>query len=278
MLPIEDAIHPGNWNSDFHGRFQFGRFGVVPAIGHIKRLYQTCKEIFHGEAVRNAAELLVVYCIDPRHYERSSWGDHRRCGVHRSQLTAESLEALDQSLEKIGSKLHLALGQPEEVLPRLLAPGSAEDTHDEQQVEEAVRAALPHGVDVRCHFGQTLRHRDDLGFETCLEHHPKTCQDLKEWLPLPFGKFYHETCNQVHPRRELRAPGHGELPPVPKIDANAAEILAVRPETSSILEAMGFKERAESTGDFHWKGGEDQALEQLESYCSKSGHEICVNK
>lgn len=221
-------------------------------------------EIFHGEAVRNAAELLVVYCIDPRHYERSSWGDHRRCGVHRSQLTAESLEALDQSLEKIGSKLHLALGQPEEVLPRLLAPGSvllyqAEDTHDEQQVEEAVRAALPHGVDVRCHFGQTLRHRDDLGF------------DLKEWLPLPFGKFYHETCNQVHPRRELRAPGHGELPPVPKIDANAAEILAVRPETSSILEAMGFKERAESTGDFHWKGGEDQALEQLESYCSKSG-------
>ena len=23
------------------------------------------------------------YCIDPRHYERSSWGDHRRCGVHR---------------------------------------------------------------------------------------------------------------------------------------------------------------------------------------------------
>ena len=140
---------------------------------------------------------------------------------------------------------------------------------------QAVHAALPHGVDVRRHFGnlavgavaelktlfqihvahdslnmfkpspvhdssrpqawgQTLRHRDDLGFETWLEHHAKTCQDklvivhiwviseyifcifparssstkdLKEWLPLPFGKFYHETCNQVHPRRELRAPG-----------------------------------------------------------------------
>ena len=114
--------------------------------GQSKNGYQTCKEIFHGEAVRNAAELLVVqlglqllvtfhisltgdpwignaaiqaarsdcswenptqlkpncrepqgescsahvnvalpprYCIDPRHYERSSWGDHRRCGVHR---------------------------------------------------------------------------------------------------------------------------------------------------------------------------------------------------
>ena len=114
--------------------------------GQSKNGYQTCKEIFHGEAVRNAAELLVVqlglqllvtfhisltgdpwignaaiqaarsdcswenptqlkpncrepqgescsahvnvalpprYCIDPQHYERSSWGDHRRCGVHR---------------------------------------------------------------------------------------------------------------------------------------------------------------------------------------------------
>ena len=32
------------------------------------------------------------YCIDPRHYERSSWGDHRRCGVHRCKgLDCQSL-------------------------------------------------------------------------------------------------------------------------------------------------------------------------------------------
>ena len=37
---------------------------------------------------------------------------------------------------------------------------------------------------------------------------------------------------------------------------------------------VSHQERAESTGDFRWKGGEQQALEQLESYCSKSGHEI----
>ena len=34
-------------------------------------------------------------------------------------------------------------------------------------------------------------------------------KDLKEWLPLPFGKFYHETCNEVQPRREMKAPGRG---------------------------------------------------------------------
>jgi len=220
-------------------------------------------EIFQCDAVRTAADLLVVYCIDPRHYERSSWGDHRRCGVHRTQLIAESLEALGKSLDKIGSKLHVAVGAPEQVLPRLLRPGSillyqAEDTHDEQKVEKAVQAALPKGVEVRCHFGQTLRHRDDLGF------------DLKEWLPLPFGKFYHETCNEVQPRREMKAPGKGELPPVPHVDASTSEML-VLPETPSILQAVGIQEPVSSTGDYQWKGGEDQALEQLEAYCSRSG-------
>ena len=37
-----------------------------------------------------------------------------------------------------------------------------------------------------------------------------------------------------------------------------------------------------STGDYQWKGGEDQALEQLEAYCSRSGFDFqdckCVHR
>eukprot|EP00913_Durusdinium_trenchii_P003331 g3085.t1 len=225
----------------------------------------------------------------------SPWGSHKRCGAHRSQLIAESLEALSLSLCKIGSKLYVAPGAPEEVLPGLLSPGSlliyqAEDTHDEQQVEEAVTSALSPGVDVKYHFGQTLHHRDDLGFEPwqhtaagkalgkagevllCSRHAP-TCahpfQDLKAWLPLPFGKFYHETCGQVRPRCELRTPGKGDLPP-PPADDDIAGVAVVSPQATTLLEAMG-TEPVLSSGDFHWKGGEDAALQQLEAYCTRGG-------
>ncbi|CAK9001307.1 unnamed protein product [Durusdinium trenchii] len=212
--------------------------------------------------MQGAAELIVVYCLDPRHYQESPWGSHKRCGAHRSQLIAESLEALSLSLCKIGSKLYVAPGAPEEVLPGLLSPGSlliyqAEDTHDEQQVEEAVTSALSPGVDVKYHFGQTLHHRDDLGF------------DLKAWLPLPFGKFYHETCGQVRPRCELRTPGKGDLPP-PPADDDIAGVAVVSPQATTLLEAMG-TEPVLSSGDFHWKGGEDAALQQLEAYCTRGG-------
>lgn len=219
-------------------------------------------EAFCAAAMQGAAELIVVYCLDPRHYQESPWGSHKRCGAHRSQLIAESLEALSLSLCKIGSKLYVAPGAPEEVLPGLLSPGSlliyqAEDTHDEQQVEEAVTSALSPGVDVKYHFGQTLHHRDDLGF------------DLKAWLPLPFGKFHHETCGQVRPRCELRTPGKGDLPP-PPADDDIAGVAVVSPQATTLLEAMG-TEPVLSSGDFHWKGGEDAALQQLEAYCTRGG-------
>ncbi|CAJ1415690.1 unnamed protein product [Effrenium voratum] len=227
-------------------------------------------EIFQIADVQ-VTEFLAVYCIDPRHYSQSTWGDHRRCAQHRSRLLAESLEALAASLAQIGSRLLVCAGRPEEVMPSVTPPGSvllyqAEDTHEEQEVEEAVLRALP-GVDVKKHFGQTLRHRDDLGF------------DLKEWLPLPFGKFYHETCSQAPVRPPLPAPGKGDLPPPPDVSSQ------VLPETSAVLRAMGFQRSrsrddvgvgasapsAPPAGDFRWRGGEAAALQQLEAYCAKPG-------
>lgn len=67
----------------------------------------------------------VRYCIDPRHYELSSWGRHPRCGPYRSQLLAESLEALADALRAIGSRLTVFHGRPEEVALAAHRRGSA---------------------------------------------------------------------------------------------------------------------------------------------------------
>jgi len=210
-------------------------------------------ELFHVRGLQASSELLVVYCIDPRHWEQSPWADHRRCGPFRSRLIAESLEVLAESLHSIGSRLITLPGRPEEVLPQLLPPGSllvyqAEDTHDEQQVEEAIHGRLQANVEVCRHFGQTLRNREDLGF------------DVLEWLPLPFGKFYHETCAAVTPRKELPAPGRAQLPPS-KVDAGLG-LDMVQPVAGCLLRAMGLgSELLEEpiAGEFQWRGGEAEA-------------------
>ncbi|CAE7885234.1 cry-dash [Symbiodinium microadriaticum] len=227
-----------------------------------ERIWQCLTELFHVRGLQAASELLVVYCIDPRHWEKSPWGDHRRCGPFRSRLIAESLEALAESLRSIGSRLVAVAGRPEEVLPQLLPPGSllvyqAEDTHDEQQVEEAILGRLPANVEVRRHFGQTLRNREDLGF------------DILEWLPLPFGKFYHETCAAVTPRQELPTPG--QLPPSKEAGLG---LDMVQPVAGCLLQAMGLgSELLEepTAGEFAWRGGESEAWKQLESFYTKTG-------
>ena len=115
-------------------------------------------QLFNYKQVCQAKELLAVYCIDPRHFVKSTWGEHPRIAPHRLRFLAESLEDLDQSLQRLGSKLWVVSGQPEDVLPSLLGPGDAlafqrEDTTEEQAVEAAVLERLPQGISALRHLG-----------------------------------------------------------------------------------------------------------------------------
>lgn len=120
---------------------------------------------------------------------------------------------------------------PEDCVPELLSEGDVlayqgEDTSEEQIVEEAVCSKLPSSVKVKVHYGHTLYHRDDLGF------------DLKEALPIPFGKFKFGICDNVDVRKEFALPRSGCLPAPPCFDFS--KIMKLVPlDATAIQQVMG---------------------------------------
>lgn len=224
--------------------------------------------LFHHSQVTEAAETVAIYCLDPRHFQKSPWGDHGRLGPHRARFLAETLVELGQSLQSIGCKLLIAEGKPEDVVPHLLKEGDVlayqgEDTSEEQDVEIELGRRLPSSMSVVVHYGHTLYHRDDLGF------------DLAETLPIPFGKFKFGICDKVEVRRELPVPSRGKLPPSPDIDLGDS-IKIVAHNVGAIQKVM----RCEQVPHLHdaqqgpairWIGGEKAALSRLEEYIKPSG-------
>lgn len=187
-------------------------------------------------------------------------------------------------MQRLGCRLLIAAGQPEDVIPDLLDKGGTlafqrEDTSEEQDVEHAVLQKLPRNVRVCSHWTHTLLHRDDLGW------------DPQESLPLPFGKYFHGTCSHVLPRRELPSPRSGELPPAPTAAPTGAEGSwhAVRPTAAAIEAAMASGASACKGPDFvkearelakcgdvgepaiDWRGGEAAGLARLSEYATPAG-------
>ena len=77
-------------------------------------------------ATRTAGcDVLPLYVFDPRTFAPSSWGSPK-CGGHRGRFQLESVLNLKRNLRAIGSDLLVAVGKPEEVIPKYLldAPGA----------------------------------------------------------------------------------------------------------------------------------------------------------
>mmetsp|Transcript_23020 Transcript_23020/g.48970 ORF Transcript_23020/g.48970 Transcript_23020/m.48970 type:complete len:667 (+) Transcript_23020:33-2033(+) len=236
-------------------------------------------QLLHHPEVRRAAELVAVYCVDPRHFEVSRWGDHLRTGAHRARFLAESVAELDRSLRRLGSKLFVIVGRPEDAIPSLVTTAGVlafqrEDTSEEQKVEEAVLRRVRGDALVLRHWGQTLFNREDLGW------------DPQQSLPMPFGKFLHGTCDHLEPRRELPAPSLGDLPPYPDWPAGycgdegalRAHCFSLESDADKLAVAMCCSGEAaavvvddQATPAIVWRGGELEGLARLEEYCVPSG-------
>lgn len=178
---------------------------------------------------------------------------------------AESLEELGLNLESIGCKLLIASGKPEDLLPQVLSGGDvlayqSEDTSEEQDVETLVRARLPKLVTVLTHHGHTLCHRDDLGF------------DVKETLPIPFGKFKFGIVDNQEVRKEYPAPVRGKLPAPSVISDDTLSTLQSIPSKASSIEAVmgcgspSVLEDSDQSAAIVWRGGETAALARLVEY------------
>ncbi|MDX2099197.1 MAG: DASH family cryptochrome [Leptolyngbyaceae cyanobacterium bins.59] len=122
-------------------------------------------------ALNQGAEVIPIYCFDPRQFGKTSFG-FPKTGAFRAQFLLESLADLRQSLRALGSNLILRQGFPEAILPDL-AKGLEvtavyyyrEVTAEERNVEASLQTALQEwGISLQGFWGHTLYHPDDLPF------------------------------------------------------------------------------------------------------------------
>ncbi|MGI0494786.1 DASH family cryptochrome [Alkalinema pantanalense CENA528] len=134
----------------------------------------------HGllsQAAQSGAEVLPVYCFDPRQFGTTSLG-FPKTGPWRSKFLLESVADLRRSLQMLGSDLILRLGHPEVEIPKLAQQLQHEDslnirtvtfhrevTSEETAIEQALARSLKQmGIPVQTAWGHTLYRPDDLPF------------------------------------------------------------------------------------------------------------------
>jgi deoxyribodipyrimidine photo-lyase len=123
-------------------------------------------------ALRNGADVIPVYCFDPRQFGTTSYG-FPKTGVFRAQFLLESLTDLRQNLRNLGSDLVVRQGLPEAVIPAIAQELQAEAvyyhrevTSEELAVEQALNTALNAiSVSTKTFWGHTLYHPEDLPFD-----------------------------------------------------------------------------------------------------------------
>ncbi len=197
-------------------------------------------------ATEVADELLLVYCLDPRHYEELALG-FRKTGVHRTRFLLESLTDLREQLRAIGGELIVRRGKPEEEIPSLVKAhqvdrvyAQAEITSEETRVEEVVRTKLSNlTCSLHLHEGLTLYHPADLPFDPAD-------------TPEPFKSFRHQGTKLSHVRSEWAVPD--KIKRVAGVDLGTIPTLA----------QLGFSD--DSPTDTIFRGGETAALQRLQHY------------
>jgi len=211
----------------------------------------------------SASGVLPVFCFDPRFFAASAWGTPKT-GPFRAQFLVESVADLKRSLRGVGSDLLVAVGRPEDVIPRAAGGPCTvltqqETTSEELAVDKAVRGALPGGSRFRAVWGSTLYHVDDLPF----------ADDLAD-LPDVFTPFRNKVEAKCAVRAEARPVRGGDLPlPAGLGAALSAAGLDLGAEPS--YDALPFDppvppREPDPRAALRFAGGEGPALDRLRYY------------
>jgi deoxyribodipyrimidine photolyase len=82
--------------------------------------------IFHWDKTScegTQIEFVPVFCFDPRLYsDFNSTYQTRKAGIRRTKFDIESIKALRENLQEIGSCLLVVNATPEQFLPQLIDP------------------------------------------------------------------------------------------------------------------------------------------------------------
>ena len=200
-------------------------------------------------ALQRRAQVIPLYCFDPRHFAETSYG-FPKTGGFRAQFLLESVADLINFLSQLDSNLLIRRGLPEKIIPALARAleisavyFQGEVTSEELAVEDALEKALSlMSVPVTRFWGTTLYHPDNLPFAI-------------EQIPELFTKFRQavEKKSSVAPT----FPRPKKLPILPDIEAGEL------PHLSDFgLELPAVDRRAA----LPFKGGETAGLDRLEHY------------
>jgi len=201
------------------------------------------------QALRENAQIIPVYCFDPRQFAKTSFG-FPKTGAFRAQFLLESVADLRNSLLQLGSNLLLRRGLPEEIIPSLAGEMKistvyfhGETTSEELAVETALKNALSQiNVTVKPFLGITLYHLEDLPF------------DISQ-TPELFTKFRQSVEKTTAVRDTISNPK--KLPKLPSVDAGKL------PQISDFgIELPEFDSRSV----MQFRGGETAGFARLNHY------------
>ncbi|QHU99783.1 DASH family cryptochrome [Synechocystis sp. CACIAM 05] len=122
-------------------------------------------------ALKSGLAITAVYCYDPRQLARTPQG-FVKTGPWRSNFLQQSVQNLAESLQKVGNKLLVTTGLPEQVIPQIAEQINAktiyyhrEVTQEELDVERnLVKQLTILGIEAKGYWGSTLCHPEDLPF------------------------------------------------------------------------------------------------------------------
>lgn len=123
------------------------------------------------EAIAKADEILPVYFLDPRYFERTKY-QTIKTGAIRAQFLIESVGALRQSLQSFGGDLLVLNGKPEDLLPQLVTTYDITEVYHHREVASEETAVSTHvedllwkqKVNLKHIIGHTLYNKEDLPF------------------------------------------------------------------------------------------------------------------
>ncbi|CAO3613437.1 unnamed protein product [Mucor fragilis] len=237
------------------------------------------QSLFNALKAKPEADILPVVCLDPRMIDISilkNQGDNAvpktwffkldRVKAFRSKFYYESIMDLKQQLVKRGSDLMILFGRPEEVFPRLEKYLSAkkyqlenvhtpkEYAYEELLVEKALSKSM--NDNVKYYHDSMMVHPDDLDF-------------VGERTYKVYTHFRKRIEKMDHPvRAPLDIPE--KLPAFPQVAWDFEHAKDGYQDLQELYKDIHVK--ADSRSAFPWKGGEQSALDRLNSYVFKTHH------
>lgn len=208
-------------------------------------------------AVHNSADIIPIYCFDPRHFEETYLG-FPKTNSFRAQFLIESIQDLRQSFRNLGSDLLIRIGHPEDIIPSLAQQlgvsavyYSQEITDEEIKIEEELEARLwAKKIFLEGFWTSTLYHIEDIPYPI-------------NNLPDIFTQFRKGVEKTIQVRKPFPSLEEHQINPLPQIEKGQI------PTLSDLGLEHIRKEGAYTQGVLEFWGGEKAGLERLETYIWK---------